>query len=118
MPLVGTGYVGRLDCEVAEVKSHEMISVDAFASRCSGPSTHWRLSGELFDNRGDGTSAVTNIYGVDRDDPDQRVLLNVISWVIVWIYGHAGDDLDHPSRRLPARVDGMKRPTHRRPNKI
>lgn len=113
MPLVGTGYTGALDCEVTEVKRCEMIAVNIFAPKHSGLITHWQIGGELRDNR-DGTSAITNIYGVDRDDPDQRVLLNVVSWIIVWIYGHAAEDLDHPGRRLPMRVDGVKRPIRRR----
>ncbi|WP_078313822.1 SRPBCC domain-containing protein [Mycobacterium sp. D16Q16] len=106
MPAVGTGYAGTLECHVVELAAGEFISVDSFAPKNCGPGTHWRLTGELYE-RDCGTSAVTNIYGVDTQDPEQRILLHLVSRVIFWIYGQAGEDLDE-----------MKRPTRSLPNAV
>lgn len=104
MPTVGTGYAGTLECQVVEVAAGEFISVDSFAPKSCGPGTHWRLTGELYER---GCAAVTNIYGVDQQDPEQRILLHLVSRVIFWIYGHAGEGLDE-----------MKRPTRMLPNAV
>lgn len=90
IPTAGTTYTGTLLCEVLEAVDYQILSVRIVAPRRDDtPPTVWEIRSELTDRDASGTSATTNVYGTNADDPDERILLNVLGAVARWIYGYA-----------------------------
>lgn len=93
IPTAGTNYTGTLLCEVLEAVDFQSLSVRIYAQRGGAPPTVWEIRSELTDKDTGGTSAVMNVYGTNADEPEERILLNILGAVTRWIYGRAEKDL-------------------------
>lgn len=104
-PTLSTEYAGWLECQVITTTEFEYVAVQVVAPKHGGASqTCWELRCHLSDTPGGGTSAVTKICGVNPDDHDERVLLNIVGPLVRWVYAHANDRLNYPDRDITGRL--------------
>lgn len=95
-PALGSEYLGRLDCSVSTLRPHELCVFDVSVPRYAGSPSQWEIRTEWSDHAG-GTQAITKIHGARPDSHSDRLLTDMLSSVIRWMYGHVDDELNEPT---------------------